>query len=162
MTIIDIITLIKEILIIISILIGAYLSMRLFRKYTPVVSFKITPIWANQFVILKIEIENKSKVLLKVKHKGIKFKIISHKINTIGNLTEVVDISGANLICKSTTSLYPGEVVRIDRLYQCEPTELLQGIIQFNAKFSWLDRLLVNTSNEKWTSTFILNRTSKD
>ncbi len=162
MTTIQIITMIKDLLTIVGIVIGVYLSIRLFRNFAPVVSFKITPVWADQFVTLKIEIENNSKVLLKVdRGQGIKFKIIPHKLTTIQNLTEFVDIKDADIICKTTTSLYPGEVIRIDRLYKCEPDELLQGIIQFSAAFSFLDKILVNTSNERWTSTFILNRVSK-
>jgi hypothetical protein len=158
----DIISLFKDILLIIGLLFGAYLSIRLFRKFTPVVEFEITPKWSElhqDIVILKIEIRNKSKVQITVDrtdNKGIKFKILKRLVADSSELKEWVDIKDAEQICTSTRCLYPGEIVKVERLYRCTKDELLQGIIQFNATFSNDQKFLVDTSQERWTSTFIV------
>ena len=110
-------------------------------------------------VVLKIEIENKSKVRL-TKSK-IRFKVIRHDRSSIIELTEWVNINKDEAeICKTTKLFYPGSILKIDRLYRINDSEVLQGIIQFEAKFSWLQKKLadIRGRSETWTNTFIIAR----
>lgn len=155
----QILTLIKDILIIIGIVVGGYLSIKLYLRFAPDIIFRITPIWSDvtpDFVVLKIEIENKSKV--KLTKEKIKFKIISHNRSNLTEIKEWVQIDEAEEICKTTRIFYPGSILRIDRLYKCPSNEILQGIIQFEAKFSMFEKRLANINGKKetWTNTFII------
>lgn len=155
-------TLTKDFLIIIGILFGGFISVKLYLQFAPDIIFRITPIWSTltpDIVVLKIEIENKSKV--KLTKKKIKFKIISHKRSNLTELTEWVQFDdNADEICKTTKIFYSGSILRIDKLYKCKKDEILQGIIQFEGKFSKFEKFLANIKGKKetWTNTFIIAR----
>lgn len=154
--------LIKELLVFISSLFGIFLSITIYLKFAPIVIFRITPHWPDLMtdaVILKIEIENKSKV--KLTKEDIKFKIIRHEKSTILELLkEWVPIENAESICQTTKILYPGEILKIDRLYKVKDDEILQGLIQFKAKYSWFEQILANIKGglEQWATTFIVTK----
>jgi hypothetical protein len=154
------ITLAKDILIIFGILIGGYLSIKFYLQFAPDIIFRITPVWSEispDFVVLKIEIENKSKVRLT--KSIIRFKTISHVRSQLTNLTEWVELDdNVEEICKTTRIFYPGSILKIDRLYRCKEDEILQGIIQFEAKFSAIQKILadIRGRRESWTNTFIV------
>lgn len=162
MWIMQIITLIKDILLIIGIIIGVFLSIKLYLHFAPDIVFRITPTWSTatpDIVVLKIEIENKSKV--KLTKEKILFKLTSLKKSDFKELKEWVLIDDkAEEICHSTRIFYPGSILRIDRLYRCKDDEIFQGLIQFEAKFSKFERFLGNIKGNKetWTNTFILTR----
>ena len=153
-------SIIKDSIIIIGLIVGVFISIKIYLQFAPDIIFRITPTWSiitDDIVVLKIEIENKSKV--KLTKSTILFKIITHNKSTFTELTEWVNIEeNAEEICKSTNIFYPGSILRIDRLYRCKHDEVLQGIIQFNAKFSWFERQLANMEgkNESWTNSFII------
>ena len=155
-----IITLIKDILIIIGLFIGGFLSIKLYLQFAPDIIFRITPVWSTltpDIVVLKIEIENRSKV--KLTKEKIIFKIISHNKSALSELKEWVQIDdNVEEICKTTRIFYPGSILRIDRLYKCKGDEILQGIIRFEAKFSKFEKLLgdIKGKKETWTNTFII------
>lgn len=149
----------SEIITISVLLIGAYLSIYVYLQFAPNIIFTITPIWSEltpEIVVLKIEIENKSKV--KLTTEKIVFKIISHKRSTLTKLTEWVDLDNAEEISKTTGIFYPGSILKIDRLYKCQTDEILQGIIRFEAKFSLIGQILgsIKGTKETWTNTFII------
>ena len=156
----EIITLIKDILLILGVLFGVYLSIKIYLQFAPDIVFRITPLWSTispDVVVVKIEIENKSKVRLT--KKKIRLQINKHDRSTLKELTEWVDFDNtAEEISKSTILFYPGSVLKIDRLYKCKENEIIQGIIQFEGKFSWLHKVLasIKSNTETWTNTFII------
>jgi hypothetical protein len=155
-----ILELIKDILVILGLLLGGFLSIKLYLRFAPDIIFRITPFWSNvtpDIVVLKIEIENKSKV--KLTKEKIIFKIISHNRSTLTELNEWIEIDGnAEVICETTRIFYPGAILRIDRLYRCNDDEILQGLIQFEARFSKFEKILgdIKGTKETWTNTFII------
>lgn len=155
-----IIPLIKDILIVIGVIVGGFLSIKLYLQFAPDIIFRITPVWSTltpDILVLKIEIENKSKV--KLTKEKIKFKIISHNKSTLTELKEWVQIDDdTDEICRTTQIFYPGSILKIDRLYKCKDDEILQGIIRFEAKFSKFEKRLadIKGGKETWTNTFII------
>lgn len=162
MCITELVTLIKDILVIIGVLFGVYLSIKLYLQFAPDIIFRITPIWSDisrDIVVLKIEIENKSNVRLNKSR--IRLKINRHVKSSLKELTEWVDMDeNAEEISKTTRLFYPGSVLKIDRLYRCNENEVIQGIIQFEGQFSGLHKFLANIrgGKETWTNTFIITR----
>ena len=155
----QIFSLTKDIFLLLGLLLGGFISIKLYLQFAPLIVFRITPIWSAtspDIVVLKIEIENKSKVILT--KEDIKLKIIKHKKAATTELKEWVSIDNAETICETTRIFYPGDILRIDRLYRCSDDEVLQGLIQVRAKYSALSKFLAGLTQkyESWTNTFII------
>ncbi len=132
----------------------------IFRKLTPQVSLKIISqkIDKLNLIILKIEIENISRV--RIKKKSILLAVESLHFNLAENIpsgqfiiNEWVDFSSAEEICKTTTHINPSECIRVERMYSLNEGEFLHVGLQVNRKT--LLKKPPKMLTARWTSTFI-------
>jgi len=109
----EIISLIKDVLIIMGVLFGVYLSIKLYLQFAPKIIYKITPSWSDtskDIVVLKIEIENKSKVKLSTNR--LRFQINRHEKLSVTELKEWVEFDEKAEEIKTKGLFYPGSILR--------------------------------------------------
>jgi hypothetical protein len=161
---------------VIGAVIGAWISVFLFRSLTPNLQLSITSrshTTNPDLVILEVEILNKSRV--RVVKEMIKLRVERHepiqpdKMATgacVGN--EWIDMKNAEEICTATLAINPGERIHVERLYILHSEETLhcglqfvrryifgRGILRktlFHKKLPWGKRLSM-----RWTATFYLD-----
>ena len=134
MTTMEVISLIKDVIILLALLIGGAMALFVYFQLAPVLDLRILPSWTDdtkQFLILKFQVENKSRVRvysprgrIQVLKHGIKAGTsMSHwvpfKKNAIIPTEQPIEWHEPVEIFRSTKEIYPGEVISFERLYHC-------------------------------------------
>ena len=140
MSIIEAISLMKDIATLLAMLIGGGLALFVFRQMVPVLDLRILPRWIDdegQFLILRFEVENKSRV--RVHKQSIRIQILEHRIPASGSLSEWVPFEQEAIIpterpiewrepvevFRTTTGIDPGGVISVERLYRCPQDDIV-------------------------------------
>lgn len=169
----DIISNVGNVAAIIAILVGGWFAVFVFLQFAPILSLRILPTWSSDDtnrVILRIEIENKSKI--RVYKQSIYLQILEHNV-PIGNiLSEWIPFEEKAIILteqpiswhepieifKSTKGIDPGEILVAERLHYCQPNNVLHVGLQVKANLSFWGRIAtrVRGRNQRWTTTRIV------
>ncbi len=83
MTTMEVISLIKDVIILLALLIGGAMALFVYFQLAPVLDLRILPSWTDdtkQFLILKFQVENKSRV--RVYSPRGRIQVLKHRIKT--------------------------------------------------------------------------------
>ncbi len=169
----DIISTASNIATIIAVLAGGWFAVFVFLQFAPILSLRIFPTWANDDtnrVILRIEIENKSRI--RVHKQSIYFQVLEHSVPAGNVLSEWVPFEEKAVISseqptswhepieifKSTKGIDPGEILVTERLHSCHPNNVLHVGLQVKAKLNFWGRIATRVRgwNQRWTTTRII------
>jgi hypothetical protein len=151
------------------------LAIFIFQQFSPIAQIRIIPRWIDQSggkFVLRIEIENKSKV--RIRQKTASLQILSYSLTDRKRLSEWVPFSKNRVIegeeplewkepesiFRSTVHLYPSEVIVVERLEQIENSEHflhVGGQYKSHFKFRWLVTFAL-AWDESWITTAIITR----
>lgn len=149
---------------ILAVFVGVFISL----NFSPVIALRIIPTWAdktNGILLIKTEVENISKVIAIVKKEGIRFQMLKQRTD-LGDINEWVafnkddekdmipkpiDWKESKVINTSTNHLYPGDIVKAERIYKVDikPNEVLHLGLQFKLAKGPLSLFHL----EQWTTT---------
>ncbi|TET74520.1 MAG: hypothetical protein E3J56_02235 [Candidatus Aminicenantes bacterium] len=179
MNFIEVISLARDIVIIVAMLLSAGLAVFVFVQFAPKLQLRIIPRWADEtkgFLILEFELENNSRI--RVHKQKIQLQILEHEVPVHGSLSEWVPFDKEAIlpqeqpkewhdpieILRSTKYLNPGEMQSVERLCYCPQDSILHVGLQAKAKLGALGRLAawLRSWNEQWTSTIIVMHTAKE
>ena len=158
----------KTILEILGLLLGAFLFAFVFLQFSPTLHLRILPTWIDhQQVILRIEVENRSRV--RVKKEFVRLQVLEYPVDGQTSLSEWVPFTveatiqgeqppfwkDPTEIFTSTRFVYPGELLSIERLYKLNnQNSFLHVGLRFKSKsISHIFRFKVLGRAEQWTST---------
>lgn len=173
MSIIEVVSLVKDIATLLALLIGGGLALFVFLQFAPVLDLQILPSWsdeARQFLILKFEVENKSRI--RVDKREIRIQVLEHKIQADTSLSEWVPFDKDAIIpterpvewrepieiFRTTKAIDPGEVISVERLYHCSQDTVLHVGLQVKAKLGIFGRIAtrIRPWDQRWTTTRIV------
>ena len=176
----EIISLSKDIIQIIVFTGGFFIALFMFFQFAPKIEPRILPQWIEgktDLCILKITIENKSKVRIKLNRDNPNKDAVLLQVlecSSTESLSEWVSFTEEawrkqkdakewrepNKICETTEYSYPGEVVSVERLIKSNPNSVLHIGLQVKADLSWFGKLAsrVLQRNQRWTSTAFVIR----
>jgi hypothetical protein len=172
---------IQSLLTILAIIIGGFVAIYFFVQLTPKIDLRIIPEWLDKHerkLVVRFEIENKSQVRINVKriidnHQNeslmIRLQILEYVKDNILTLSEWVPFSHDSIrvnenpiewrdpenICQTTSHIYPGEVVKVDRLYTFPDDRIWHIGFQLQTEYNWIEKLLVWKLGKSWTTTKI-------
>ena len=164
----DVISLIKDIATILFLFFGALIGVFVFFQFSPVLVLRILPRWTDetrQFLILKFEIENKSRVRAN-KPRG-QIQVLEYAIKSGASLSHWVPfdknaIRSGELpiewrepvkILETTKQIYPGGMVSFERLYYYPQDSVIIHVgLQVELELGFLGRV-VNLKGESWRQT---------
>jgi hypothetical protein len=160
MMIAEYVSLAKDLVTILAILIGSATAVFVYFQLAPVLSLRIVPTLADErkrFLILRFEIENKSRVRI-LTPKG-RIQVLKHDIQPGAAMSQWVPFSKDAIksteqprewrepveIFKSTIDIYPGEIISFERIYDCpEDTVVIHAGLQVELELSrwgrWVTR----------------------
>jgi hypothetical protein len=156
----------QVLLALISLILAALISLLLFRVAVPVVHIRITPSWAGdakEVLIVKYEVENKSRVRLK--NPTVRLQVIDHALRKdapvsdwvpfdtqdIGSAEELLSSREAISVFPTTRKIYPQELISGESLfYYLEDSIIVQIALQVTARLNPLARL---SARHPWSQT---------
>jgi hypothetical protein len=161
------ITLIRDILAILALLIGALAGLFIFFQLAPVAQLRILPRWgdeAQQFLIIRLEIENRSRV--RILRPAGRFQILEYALKPDRALSHFVPFTEDRSkeepplewreprpLFKTTRQIYPGETIAVEFLQPCSRAEVVLKLgLQINIGLNFLGRL-VTRKREPWQQT---------
>ena len=164
---IEIIGLLRDILVIVALLIGALAGLFIFFQLAPVAQLRILPRWSDetqQFLIVRLEIENRSRVRI-VRPTG-HFQVLEYALDTNRALSHFVPFTEERskkepplewrepaLMFESTRQIYPGATIVVERLHPCPQSEVAIKLgLQINIGLNLFGRL-VTLKREPWQQT---------
>ena len=166
----EVISLARDIALIVAMLLGAWLAVFVYVQFAPKLQLRILPRWVDEtkgLLILKLEVENNSRI--RVPKQKIQLQILEHEVPAHGCLSEWVPFDEEAVllqekpkewhdpieIFQSTEYLNPGETVSVERLCHCPQDSILHVGLQAKAKLGALGRLAAwfRSWNDQWTST---------
>ena len=167
MTLIDITALIRDILAILALLIGALAGLFIFFQLAPVAQLRILPRWSDetqQFLIVRLEIENRSRVRI-LRPTG-HIQVLEYALDTNRALSHFVPFTEERskkepplewrepaLMFESTRQIYPGATIVVERLHPCPQSEVAIKLgLQINIGLNLFGRL-VTLKREPWQQT---------
>jgi len=169
----DIISL-RDFILIIVVIIGSFISIFIYLKFAPIVQIKIIDSWIDdELLILRIEIENISKVRVAIKqnelqlqNSNILFQKFKHDKGTALTLTEFLPFSKEwfdkkkypskwkepEIIFETTKWIYPSEIIAVERIIQCNKNDIFHIGVQVHASFGLLEFADFRHWSQRWTS----------
>jgi hypothetical protein len=172
-SIIEVVSLVKDIATLLALLIGGWLALFVFLRFAPKLNLRILPNWsddARQFLILKFEVENKSNI--RVYKQEIRIQVLEHKIQPGTSLSEWVPFDKDAIIpterpvewrepveiFRTTKTIDPGEVISVERLYHYPQDTTLHVGLQVKAKLGFFGRIAtrIRAWDQQWTTTCIV------
>jgi hypothetical protein len=165
-----------------AILISGFVTIYFFVRFAPKFDLRIIPEWIDKQekkIVFRFEIENKSQVRINVKqilvnHKFeslmIRLQILEYDKNKTPTLSEFVPFTRESIrenenplewkepekICQTTRHIYPGEVVRVDRLYTFSEDKIWHIGFQIQTEYNWIENLFgLRKLGKSWTTTKI-------
>jgi hypothetical protein len=167
----------SDIATVLVLLAGGCLAVFVFLHFAPVLALRIQPTWPHndpRWVILRIEVENKSRV--RVYKQSIYLQVLEYEIPEGGSLSEWVPFEERATvpserpiswhepveILTSTTGIDPGEVLVVERLHYCPPGTVLHVGLQARARLGLIGRIATQVGgwNQRWTTTRVLMKES--
>lgn len=168
MTLADIVGMVKDLVTILAILTGSVMAVFVYFQLAPVLQLQILPRWADdskQYLILRFEIENKSRVRMYSpwgQIQVLKYRIepgssLSHWVSfgedAIEPTEPPIEWSEPTKIFTSTREIYPGETISFERLYHFpEDTVILHLGLQVGLELSSWGRIITGKSRA-WRQT---------
>ncbi len=171
---------IKDIVTILALIGVAWTAIFIYFKFAPVIKINISDKWVNDnLVILRIEIENVSKVRVAIKKEprrkenaNILFQIFRHNITEGLNLTEFLPFTKKwfdkkgypsswkepEIIFETTEWIYPGETIAIERPISTDKGDMLHVGVQVHAKFGRLEFAKKRHWEQRWTTTRFIKK----
>jgi len=180
MSISDTVGLLKDIVTLLALLIGSLAAVFIYFQFAPTVVLRILPTWADdsrQHLLVRFEIENKSKVRLN-RPKG-KIQILEYDIGNSGMLSQFVPFQYEDTpqgeepikwrepakILTHTRQIYPGETISYERLYHYPHDAVIIHIgLQIELELSIWGRF-VTRKRGSWrqtTTCFVVKETKSD
>ena len=168
MTTPDIVSVIKDIVSLLAVVIGALVVLFVYFQFAPVLSLRIAPTWIGKkrsLLLIRIEVENKARVRLH-SPKG-KIQVLKYSLPAQGFLSQWVPFERGTIpkeespiewrepieIFNTTKEIYPGETIAYERLYHIpEDTVIVHIGLQVEMKLGGLGRL-VTGKKENWRQT---------
>jgi hypothetical protein len=170
-----VITLIKDILTILAIFVGAIAALFIFFQLAPVLTLRIFPAWTDksqQFLLVRYEVANNSRV--RIKRLGGGVQIFEHGLHQGGYLPNFIPFQEEDYkkesygkfmgdekptwhepspIFETTKHIYPGETIVFERLYSCpRPAIAVHLGLQVSMKLGLWDRIITRKW-EPWSQT---------
>lgn len=159
-----------------ALILGAYTLMFVFLHFHPNMALNVSTEWANQkegVLLIKIDATNVSKV--KCNKNKVLFQVLEYNCN-FESLSEWVAFSEDRIleserpvlwnppvdILESTEFWYPGDSVKVERLYKCKIGRVYKIGVQLKADIPLLGRVSKVFRNgawkkqEQWTTTKII------
>jgi hypothetical protein len=170
-------SLINDVVALVALLIGGALALFVFFQLAPVLELRILPSWTDdtkQFLILKFQVENKSRV--RVYNPQGRIQILEHQIPLGASLSHWVPFEQGAVrsseepiewrnpvgIFKSTKQIYPGETISFERLYHCPQDNVVLHVgLQVKLELGLVGRI-VTRKREPWQQTatcFVVKQT---
>ena len=179
MSIIEAISLTKDVVTLLALLIGGAMALFVFFQLAPVLNLRILPSWTDdtkQFLILKFQVENKSRVRVH-SPKG-RIQVLEHEIqagtflsqwvpfdkNTIIPTEQPIEWHEPVEIFRSTKEIYPGEVISYERLYHCPQDRVALHVgLQVEIELGFFGRMATrNTKSWRQTTTCFIVKQIED
>ena len=168
MAIVDVISIVKDVITVLAVLIGAAMAVFVYFQLAPVLQLRILPRWSDenkQHLILRFEIENKSRVrayepwgrIQVLKHEIRQESALSHWVpfeEGAVKLTELpVEWSDPTEIFTSTETIYPGETIAFERLCPCPEDAVIVHVgLQAGLEMNLLERIITR-KRKAWQQT---------
>jgi hypothetical protein len=166
----EVISLAKDIVTLLALLMGAAISLFIFFQFAPVLELRILPTWTDdskQFLVVKFEVENKSRVRAN-KPRG-QIQILEYPFKPGLALSQWVPFDKSTIpdneqpivwrepekIFKSTLQIYPGEVISFERLYHYpQDTVVIHIGLQVQLELGFAGRIITRKGKrEAWRHT---------
>ena len=160
-----------------SLLLGGFITIFVFFKFSPILNLQVTFSWADakqEHLIVKYQIENFSNVRLK--NPIISTQFLCYKLDNYSELSEYVPFKEENIIEKEfpiewkkpkqilrhTKRIYPREVMNTERYYHITQNDIAIHIaLQAKVKLSLIGKILTRKKGD-WSQTrtvFIIKHT---
>jgi hypothetical protein len=167
---INCINIVEGILTCIAILISGFVAVYFYVPLTPKIDLRIIPEWGDKKghkLILRLEIENKSKVRANIK--SIQLQILEYNQEQ-EMLSEWVPFSQCSIrknehplqwkepetICQTSKRIYPNEIIKIERLYTFTENKIWHVGLQLQVEYKkWIEKLIPKKATQ-WTTTKIV------
>jgi hypothetical protein len=168
MTIADIIGVVKDVVTVLVVLMGGAMAVFVYFQLAPVLQLRIIPRWTDenkQYLILRFEIENKSRV--RAYGPWGRIQILKHGIEPGSSLSHWVPFEESAVrpsekpiewsdpidIFTSTEDIYPGEAIAFERLYHCPEEAVVFHVgLQAGLKLNVLERIITG-KRKAWRQT---------
>jgi hypothetical protein len=168
MMIAEYVSLAKDLVTLLAILIGSATAVFVYFQLAPVLQLRIVPTWADErkeFLILRFEIENRSRVRI-FAPKG-RIQVLKHDIQPGASMSHWIPFREDAVkpderprewrepveIFKSTLDIYPGETISFERIYDCpEDTVVVHAGLQVELELSRWGRWVTRKA-EPWRQT---------
>lgn len=169
---------IKGIVTIVALLLGAGLAVFVFVQFSPKLQLRIIQRWVdeiNGLFVLKLEVENISRI--RVYKQKIQLQILEHEVPANGCLSEWVPFDEEEVLSEekpkewhapievfeSSKFLNPGEILSVERLCHCPHKSVVHVGLQVKVKLGVLGCVAscFRSWKEQWTSTIIVMRSQE-
>ena len=168
MTIIESVSLVKDIVTLLVLVVGSVTAVFVCFQLAPVLNLRILPRWeddSKRFLVLKFEVENKSRVRV-YSPKG-RIQVLRHRVKEGASISHWVPFSEDAVrpeeplikwqepeeIFKSTRQIFPGETISFERLYHFpQDAEVLHVGLQVEIKLGFFGRAITR-KREPWRQT---------
>jgi len=178
MSIIDIVSFVKDIATLFALVIGGFVAVAWFLQLAPLLELRILPSWCGdqrQFLMLRLEVENKSRI--RVEKRQILLQLLEYEIREGSPLalSDWVPFDERAIIpteqplawrdpvevFPTCRTIDPGELMAAERLYYFPRDTVIHIGFQVKAKLGYLGRIAarrVRSSHQQWTTTCIVVR----
>ena len=164
----DTVGLLKDIITLLALGIGSLAAIFIYFQLAPTVNLKILPTWADnakEHLVIRFEIENKSKVRLN-RPRG-KIQILEYTIGKSNMMSQFVPFRQEDIpkgerpiewrepviILTNTKQIYPGETISYERLYHYPQEAVIIHIgLQIELELSFWGQI-VTRKRESWRQT---------
>jgi hypothetical protein len=168
MVIVDVISIVKDVITVLAVLIGGAMAVFVYFQLAPVLQLRILPRWSDenkQHLILRFEIENKSRV--RADNPWGQIQVLKHEIKQESSLSHWVPFEESAVkpterpikwsdpikIFTSTEEIYPGETIAFERLCHCpEDTVIVHIGLQAGLELNLLERIITR-KRKVWQQT---------
>jgi hypothetical protein len=131
----------RDVVAILAIALGAWFSVRVFLRFSPLLALRISPRWVDEdktLLLIGLELRNQSRV--RADRPEVFLQVVEHAIPTGGgSISEwvafdeetrerdapVLDPREPVRVFEGTDRIYPGEVIAIERLHHCPQEEVV-------------------------------------
>ena len=171
---------IKDLLTILALIVGSIIALFIYYHFAPVVNLRIIPTWygeTKQILVLRFEIENKSRVRLS--RPIVRIQVLEQELNDSKSISQWVPFSKNDIkeeeqpiswqepmeIFSRSTKLYPGELIAVERLYYYErPAAIVHVGLQIELKMGVIRQLLTNMASpwRQTTTCFTLKQAEQE
>jgi hypothetical protein len=176
MTIMDIVSLAKDIVTLLALLIGGALAVFVYFQLAPILKLRILPRWeddSKEFLVVKFEIENRSRVRV-TSPKG-RIQVLKHKVERGAWMSHWVPFSEDAILpdehptewqepavlFTTTRHIFPGETISVERLYHLpEDTVVLHIGLQVEIEMGLVGRIVTRKRlpTRQTTTCFVAKR----